>query len=455
MKSDTVIEGASLKLFVSKSRLYLLLCVLAYSLSIAFGHEHYLSVEQSFWGFEKVNYDLLTTVVIALLIVAPSTVLPLKFNRPSSIFLYSLMFFVYVPGVVIAMLNHDDSLARYFWLFFSFCLGMVFCCVIVRATGRDSSAEKEPSRFLVMVNLTGSIVCFLLLFDTYKDVLSFSGLNEIYAQREKGAATSLFIGYCQVYLAYVFSPMLFVYGILYRRVFCFALSVCFFIFVYMITAERTILLLPVALLGIFTVFKWRGFGISNAYYLFLGGAFLIVMISLFFDYSSFVNGLGVYFFTRIIAIPGLFVSQYYDLFSVQGYTHWSHVSVLGLLVDIPAAYATDDKWPALGKILAERILGIQSQSNASFVATDGVAALGSIGVAVVFLLFGFWLMVLDKVAKGWNKLFVLPIVFPLAFVSTNASLFTMLTSFGGVFWIVMFLVDRFRIPIYSHKELVR
>lgn len=51
--------------------------------------------------------------------------------------------------------------------------------------------------------------CFVALYPTYGDVLSFFGLVDIYGQREKGAATSLFIGYCQVYLAYVFAPLFF------------------------------------------------------------------------------------------------------------------------------------------------------------------------------------------------------------------------------------------------------
>ena len=320
MKYDAVCSGLyELRPRVSKPRFYLMLSVLVYAVSIAVGHEYYLSVEQVFWGFNKVNYDFLAMFFILLLIIIPASVLPLGFSRPSAVFLYSLMFFVYVPSVVIAMLNHEDSLSRYFGLLSSFCAGMVFCCVIVRSSAQDSIAGKAPSIFLVAVNLFGALICFVLLFCTYKDVLSFSGLDEIYSQRAKGAATSLFIGYCQVYLAYVFSPMLFVYGFLYRKVLCFLFSAFCFVFVYMITAERTTLLLPFALLALCIVFKRRGFGVSNAYYLFFGGGFMIVVISLLFEYSSFVSELGVYFFTRTIAIPGLFISQYYDLFSVQGY----------------------------------------------------------------------------------------------------------------------------------------
>lgn len=443
MSSDT------LKYFysISRTRLILIFMMFVYSVSVAIGHKYYLSVEQSFWGFNEPDFNAGALFSIAILTFLPSMVLPTNLSRPSAIFLYSLMFFVYVPAVVIGMLNFEDSVSRYLGILGSFCLGVVFCCILSRLVSTDKEDCKEPSRFLIFMNFIGSLSCIFLLFLTYKDILSFSGLDDIYLQREKGAATSLFIGYCQVYLAYVFSPILFVYGYLYRRIMSFALASFGFLFVFMITAERTVLLLPFVLLGISFVFKRRGLAISNIYYLFFGGAFFIVLISMFFEYSSFVSELGVYFFTRTVAIPGLFVSQYYDLFSVQGYTHWSHVSVIGKLLDVPAAYMNDEKWPALGKILAERVLGIQSQSNANFVATDGVAAWGGLGVFIICSIYGFWLLILDWVSKGWDKIFILPALFPLAFVSTNGSLFTLLTSFGGFYWILVLLLDKYKLTM--------
>jgi len=426
------------------SRLVLLGSVMFYALCIGVGHEFYLSREQLFWGFNSPHYNVFSIVVAIIFVVLPSCVLPLSVSRPSTVFLYSLVFFVYIPSVVIAMLNYEDSLSRYFWVFLSFCIGIVFCSVVVRMFGADIEGGKGPSATLILLNIFGAFVCFFFLFDAYKDILSFSGLNDIYAQRERGAATSLFIGYCQVYLAYVFGPLLFVYGLVYKRIIVLVFASFCFVLVFMITAERTIILLPFALFAICFVFKRRGFVNSNISYLFLLSGVVILVISASYQTSNFISQLGVYFFTRVIAIPGLFVSQYYDLFSTQGYTHWSHVSLIGRLAEVPPAYINDDKWPALGKILAERVLGIESQSNANFVATDGVAAWGGVGVLVIMLVYSGWLLVLDWAARGWNKLFVFPLIFPMAFVSTNGSLFTMIASFGGFFWMASFFLDKYK-----------
>ncbi|MCG8295048.1 MULTISPECIES: hypothetical protein [Pseudomonas] len=429
---------------VPMARLILISSILLYALSIMLGQECYLSVEHAFWGFNAPSYDPLSIMVMVGLLVLPATSMPLRFNRVSSLFIYALMFFVYVPALVIGTLNRADALDRYFFLFLSFALGVFICSLLVRSGKALPDTSMPPSRLMISIAVVGGLVCFVSLYSVYRDVIYFSGLNEIYAQREKGAATSLFIGYCQVYLAYFFSPILFVYGLLYRKYFLFALGLVGFVFTYMITAERTVILLPVMLWGVARAFRTFGYGVASASGLFLLGALLVTMISLFFQDVGVLSQLGLYIFMRLIAIPGLFVTQYFDLFSEQGFTHWSHVSVIGSMIDVPAAYAADEKWPALGKILAERVLGIESQSNAGFIATDGVAAWGSAGVFLVCMLYSAWLLVLDKVSRGWNRLFLLTALFPLAFISANGSLFTMMTSFGGALWVLLLWVDKYR-----------
>lgn len=444
---ETVCSEKERSWVVSKDRLLLMFWVFVYGCSIIFGHEKYLAVEQAFWGFGQPHYDVITLLLAFFLLMFSSAFLPLSFERPSSLFIYAIFFFVYVPSLMIAMLNHEDSLERYFWLFFNFSLGLVFCCIAVRCGSNNYGGSKRPSILVLAGSLLGIALCFAVLYATYGAILSFSGLDQVYQQREAGAATSLFVGYCQVYLAYVFSPSLFVIGLLYRRPLVLLIGLAGFVFAYMITAERTVLLLPFAIFLIFVMFRWRGFGSVNTRALFAVGALGIFLVSLFFENSSLFSQLGFYYFTRLIAVPGLYVSQYYDLFSVQGYTYWSHVTFIGSLLDTPLAYAGDEKWPALGKILAERVLGVESQSNASFVTTDGVAALGSVGVFVIFIIYSAWLLVLDRVAAGWDRMFVILVLFPLAFLSTNGSLFTMLSSFGGAFWILVFFVDKYKIRL--------
>ncbi|MCX2816091.1 MULTISPECIES: hypothetical protein [Pseudomonas] len=449
-EQDALVLPGSLVL-VRLARIKLLVAVVFYVCALIYGHDRYLSLVQGFWGFNSPSFNLGSMLLIIVLAVVPVFVMPLYLTRPSTLFIYALVFCVYLPAIVIGMLNHEDSLDRYFWLFFCFCIGLVGCCLAVRCVPLRSNASRSLSRPLVLACVLGSLTSFLVLFLTYRDILSFSGADDIYAQREKGAATSLFIGYCQVYLAYFLSPVLFATGLVSRRVLIALLGFAGFIFVFMITAERTVFLMPFAMFLLAFIFKRRGGNPNNPAYLFAGGGMMIFLIAALYDQVGIFRELGFYFYTRLIAYPGLFVTQYYDLFAAQGFTYWAHVSGIGRLVDVPAAFATDEKWPLLGKILAERVLGVQSQSNASFVATDGVAAAGAPGILVIFVLYTAWLIALDWVSQGWNKVLLLTALFPLAFVTTNGPFFTMLASFGGGLWIAMLWADKFRIKLWGYR----
>lgn len=448
-RATSVLPGSLV--FINVARIKLLAAVVFYVSALAYGHDRYLSVEQAFWGFNSPHFNLGSILFIVVLAIVPIFVMPLYLTRPSTLFIYALVFCVYLPSVVIGMLNHEDSIDRYFWIFLCFCIGLVGCCLTVRCVPLRSTYSRCFSRPLVYMCVLGSLVCFFVLFLTYRDILSFSGVDDIYAQREKGAATSLFIGYCQVYLAYFFSPLLFAAGLVSRRYLIGFLGFVGFIFVFMITAERTVFLMPFAMFLMAAIFKRRFDNPNNPSYLFAGGGVMVFLIAALYDQIGLFRELGFYFYTRLIAYPGLFVTQYYDLFSVQGFTNWSHVSLIGRLAEVPAAFVGDDKWPLLGKILAERVLGVQSQSNASFVATDGVAAAGGPGVLIIFVLYTAWLVAVDWVARGWNRVLLLTALFPLVFVTTNGPFFTTLASFGGALWVAVLWFDRFRIKVWGHR----
>jgi hypothetical protein len=93
--------------------LALILVVLFYAFSIGAGQKFYLLIYQFFWGFNKLSYDFLAAFFLFFLVLAPSAVLPLSLNRPSSIF-FIPYFFVYVPSVVIELLNYSDIANKIF-----------------------------------------------------------------------------------------------------------------------------------------------------------------------------------------------------------------------------------------------------------------------------------------------------------------------------------------------------
>lgn len=135
--------------------------------------------------------------------------------------------------------------------------------------------------------------------------------------------------------------------------------------------------------------------------------------------------------------PGSFIVQYMDFFSHRGYTHFSHIRGIGSVIGTPSQYANDGRWPALGLIVGEDHFGfLRLNANASFVASDGIASFGIIGIPVVFFLVALYLRVLDKSAHGIGGV-ALVILLPFTLTLSNGSIFTLLTSFGGIFWVII------------------
>ena len=148
-----------------------------------------------------------------------------------------------------------------------------------------------------------------------------------------------------------------------------------------------------------------------------------------------------YLGTRTILTPGAFVVYYAEFFSQSGYTYLSHVRGLNLLIPMPGQYLGDARWPALGLMVGEDYLGIpRLNANASFLATDGIASFGIWGCFIAFGILAAISRTFDYLGRGIPSGLLLPILFPIALTLSNGSSLSVLTSFGGIFWMVLFSV---------------
>ncbi|PIE24844.1 MAG: hypothetical protein CSA60_02505 [Neptuniibacter caesariensis] len=91
---------------------------------------------------------------------------------------------------------------------------------------------------------------------------------------------------------------------------------------------------------------------------------------------------------------------------------------------------------------------MRGNSNASFLATDGAASLGLVGVLLVSVLLSMILFVINMLTRRWPPALVIPTMAPMALILTNGSLFTVLISFGMLPWIAIFFV--YRLKKFNH-----
>ena len=412
-------------------------------LALNFSHEIYLNIEQEIWGFPYYSLNLVNWIFVIFMIAPISMTLPMSFEQPSGLVLFILYLFVYLPTLIITLAVSDTPVTLY-WLplgvlmvgFFVICISTKFSrsamnCSVV-------GVSKAVEMFFVSI---WSMLFFILIFNYY-GVMNFVGLSDVYAQRELGRSSSFLMGYAQTYFAYIFSPGVLAIGLQRKKYFYIFLAGVGFITMFMITAERSAFLMPIAIVALHFLLRRR---ISHKK-LIVGGvvffAFIILLSSLFYDENIIFELLALYFTFRLFAVPGAMFSQYQTVFDEIGYTFWSNVSGIRFLSKTPDEFVGVENWPQLGYIVADKILGVNSNSNANPFAYDGIAGAGILGVFSICILISFWLFVLDKSANGIKSDFVLLVIFPVGFLMTNGSFFSIMMSFGGFFWVAFFVFIR-------------
>ncbi len=363
--------------------------------------------------------------------------LPRSFDRPSSVFLVVTHFLIVVPTLTcIVTLDRPVEQAGND-LVLAGCLLLGFCCALALVSKTEFSYREKsraiPNIAFWLLAAWGGMAAILLYL--YSGIMTFSSLQTLYIQRFVGAAKNLFEGYLQVYFGYVISPWLLTFsfsehGI--RRLVLTAAGVSGAVIIYMITAEKAVLTMPIFVAMLYFMQKSRWLFLKSTW--FFGGllATTILFCSLLHDVFYPAEFISVYFVVRAIFIPGLMTINYSDFFGSTEYTYWSQLNLVNQIVPPPQTFASSPNWPSLGHLVGIEYLRLPKlNANANFVASDGCASFGNLGVLVAFLLFALYVKTIDVVSSGKAIAFSSAIVLPIALNVTNGSILTAFTSFGG------------------------
>ena len=422
------------------SRMMIFVSSLLYAVALSYCLSSYASVEWASYGYSFKQLNAVDVACLLCVLGIWATRVPKAIIAPSSLILVVTYAVVCIPSLVVALGLNRDHQYYYYTLIVFLTFSFLICCQLVSLFSQATPViSRKHSQLFVPSVLVGWTICFALLIGTYRGTMSFVSLDNLYAQREIGAATSLFMGYVQTYYGYVFSPVLLVIGLTERRLLLVVAGIVGGLLLYSITAEKTVFLLPgLIILGHYFLSRDTIFFRSTAMLTGMLGA--VVAASVFwYEQSAVAAFMAWYLGVRTLLTPGLFVSQYLDFFGETGYTFLSHVSGIGSIVPRPAVYQSESRWPSIGHIVGEQYVGFPDlNANASFLASDGIASFGVPGVLFAFLLLAVFLIVLDRAARGIDNIFCVLVLLPVAFLLTNGSLFTVSLSFGGGFWILAF-----------------
>lgn len=424
----------------------LFLSLLAYSISLNIVHATYLMWQDYIPFFNYSNISMVDIFIQILFSIVITLIAPNGVRKISDVFFWVLLLFLYVPALAIYLGEKStlsiDDLIVVIVLFISFIIVFLPCRINFGRRYFNNNNFNYGKNLVALFSLTWFLLLFLIL-NKYSSIMSIRGLDAVYEQRVLGRASSLLYGYAQVYFGYVVSIALVALGFFYKRNLIVAQGIVGCVILYAVTAERTIFILP---LLIYVVYKVISSGNSRFWVVafILLSSIYFIFLSVMGDYSKLTKDLGFYYLTRVVAVPGLFFVDYLEYFSEVGYTYFTHAKGFGLFFEADLALKHDPYFPELGRIVARDVHGVNSNSNASFLSTDGIAGLGLIGVIIVSAILSMVLCAANYLGRSWPPALIVPIMAPMALTLTNGSLFTVLISFGMALWLLLLLISNLK-----------
>lgn len=412
--------------------------IFLYTTALIFILKDYASVEWKIYRFDYIPMGLIEYFSLAIYLALTGYAVPRRIQSPSSLILIFVLILVVIPAGICLMAMEIAGTPKSFETLAAIGLSFAGACLLNRnAASSLNEARRLPHRALVPAMVLVNATLLIYLIYRFGDIMSFASLDSLYEQRQKGSADNFIDGYAQAYSQYVLSTGLIAFG-LYRKnipliLFGFTGSIINF----MITAEKSGFLYPFFICALYFIVK-------SSHGFFKSAAFIMIFISglLFFSIKMYTQNSIAEFIAWYVGIrttmsTGSFIVQYMEFFSSRGFTYFSHIRGIGEFIATPSQYANDARWPALGVIIGEDHFGFSRlNANANFIASDGIASLGIAGIPVIFFIFSLYLKILDKSAQGIGSI-SLVLLLPFALTLSNGSLFTLMTSFGGIFWVII------------------
>lgn len=426
---------------------------LFYGLVIHIAYIFYLFPHWGYFGFTYRAPDIVDYLIAIVLIVMVSLSAPRLIDRPSAAINFILLLTLTIPTIVVTTcIGREDAFA-YRPILVAFGVAATIANLITRQP-LVLGEGRYPDRGFALGLLLISVPVATYLAYRYRDVLAFVPFDDVYGQRELGRAGNLMEGYLQTYTSNVFGPALLAYALVRRNILIGLVAFAVFALMYSINAQKAYLLVPILIFGVFASLALPIRMLRSLSFL----TFCFSMVLLFLVFQAEASGLWATITNtvlfRAVATPGLTLSLYQDVFGEIGLTYWSHVRGISSLVPAPISVIGDPVWPQLGHFIGAHAYGDWKHNyNANLFAGDGVAAAGWIGVLVIGCVLTVWLRLLDLLSTAWDSRFTALIAVPLGVTLSNGHMFTMLASFGGIFWLVVLPLYPALRNLFVHQRL--
>ncbi|MGM9715859.1 MAG: hypothetical protein ACI3YF_06665 [Prevotella sp.] len=353
-----------------------------------------------------------------------------KINNLSTFICVFLYLLVYIPTIhALFTINTIVSWGLY-------CNALILCVffILYFSIGEKKShyIELQPFTPFIYIEVVTALLSLLFLIAKHNSmhfVNIFTQSNLLYELRENNADGGNIIAYIKGWLFGAFYPYLLVCYLKNKQwIRSFVVLLGFFV-LFMADMQKLTFFMPFLLIGLYVVISIYKESFYNRFYLF----FILTLIGIAFIMSFIDNSNEVLFaiasiiILRTICVSGWLSQMYMFFFNDHPYTYYSHINIINLITN---NYPYKEP---LGVVVANGNMN----ANANFFLTDGIAAMGTVGITIICVLFYFLLKLINSIAYRYELKDVLIIIIPVLSCLMNISIFTTLLSKGFLILIIL------------------
>ena len=417
-----------------------------YSISFIWGYIVWIYPTWDYLGYsynEIYTNDYSYLCIIVVICTIPTLWMPTMLSRPSMIVYWMLYLMTFIPMIIgVSLSNHFTTNEIFRFNFFAllsfFITGVGYHIKLYNFRASLLNRRIFWNYFSIITLIFFGYTIFI-----FRNSLTFVGIfasnsSDLYEFRFSGRDIEVqypLVGYAILWLSGAFFPFILAIGIVNNKKIMILISIIGQIILYMTMANKAFIL-SIFFMGIVYYFmkKTKNFGATLSMFL----CFFTFLFT--FSQEYFIDDLKLIFFPftslfliRTIGVSSLTSSLYYDFFKNHPYTYYSHVSIFNKFITYPY------KDEMIGVVIGEHYTSISRYNvNANMYITDGLVALGLIGMPIVGVACCIIFYFIDSVSKNHNILFTSLLLSYAGLNMMNVSLFTSIIS-GGLFFTVIFL----------------
>lgn len=301
--------------------------------------------------------------------------------------------------------------------------------ILLRASalGRGSAIVPVRSeRRLVPILGIVTVISLLVLVITYHEHMRLVSFEDVYDLRLESSEIQrgILADYLLSWLSYCFLPFYFARGVLRRSSADIVFGLLGCVLIYAATGSKAAILMP-AIIVVLNLLYGSGKDFLLRLVVVLTVSIMLI-IELLPD-EGLLLWVKSILMLRVLGTGGWTMATYYDYFSANGFTFYSHIGPVNALT---GAYPYGKY--SLGQLIGLHYSGSeQANFNANFWASDGFAALGLAGVPIVTVALCAVFFAINRITRGYSTRFVVLWLAGFWLALLNVPLTTALLSGGG------------------------